>query len=175
MIRSSRIALPKRERNMAELSPIIYAWCLPFLVAWSIACFCIAVYFCKCLDASRNPIEWIPFFVLGPVICAVTVLAGVLLIPLALLFCLFALVAYPFGKVVAITPSGLVLHRRIGKTEQLLCWTEIAQWKTVESYSFDTHFVSMTEGGTVMLPPLDFRKAIPFLTMHDISVVSESV
>ncbi len=160
---------------MADLSPIIYAWCLPLLVAWSIACFGIAVYFCKFLDASRNPIEWIPFFVLGPAIFVITVLAIVLLLPLALLFCVFALVAYPFDKVVAITPIGLDLHRRIGKTEQLLCWTEIAQWKTIESYSFDTHVVSMKSGATITLPSLDFEKAIPFLTRHDIFVVTESI
>lgn len=160
---------------MPDLLANSFTWTLPIIVAWTAVCLCVAVYCCRVLDASRNPIEWLPFFLLGPVIFAFASVTVALLVPLGFLLCLIGLILLPFGKTVKSTSDGLVLARRFGRAEELLRWSEIKEWTTIETYPCDTHAVRMRTGEKICLPSLNIQDVIPYLTAHDIPIATEAM
>lgn len=160
---------------MSDLLPISYEWSFAVVVGWSAVCFGVAAYFCQAFDASRNPIEWLPFFFLGPAILLIASFAFALLVPIGVLLCVIGLIALPFGKTLELTPGGLSFRRRISGAQEILGWDEIKEWKTFENYPCDTHAVRTSSGKWISLPSLSIQEVTPYLIEHDIPVVTETM
>ncbi|WP_345322627.1 hypothetical protein [Novipirellula rosea] len=160
---------------MSELLADSYGLSLAIVIGWSAVCFGVAAFFCKSFGASRNPIEWLPFFFLGPLILLVASFAIAMLIPIGLLLSLTGFAALPFRKTPEFTSNGLSFRQRVRGTEETLAWNEIKEWKTIENYPCDTHAILTTAGKWIELPPLNIQEVTPYLIEYDIPVVAETL
>jgi hypothetical protein len=131
-------------------------WYLAIIVVlgWALAVFFIAQDTARKWGTTRNPIAWLPFFFAGPLMLAVLVGLIVVLIPIGIVGVAVALVCYPFGTVVHLTPEGLAFVRRVGWPKRTVEWAEIREVQEIESRPYSTYVVILKSGQQLRLPYL---------------------
>lgn len=144
------------------------------ILTWLVAVIAIAVYSHRQLNASRNPLEWLPFFLVFPFILAVIVAAIAILVPVLIAVGIIAIVAFPFRTVMHVTPDGLSSVRRIGGRKRLVRWSEIQEVREVHDFSHRTLVAVLQTGEEFVLPsfPEDFNsvlaeRGLPYAVVKD--------
>ncbi|MEM7317130.1 MAG: hypothetical protein AAF497_28685, partial [Planctomycetota bacterium] len=100
------------------------------LAFWIASVAAVAVYVCrKHPQASRNPVEWLPFFLAAPFIVVMSIGIYVLLCALALLSLIWSITVFPFIFVPRIRSDGVAFTSLILGTKKLLPWADIAEWQ----------------------------------------------
>lgn len=142
------------------------------LGAWIIVVTVLAVFASQRWGASRNPLEWMPFFVLGPLMPAVIALVMILLIPISILAVFVAVILQPFRTFATVTPEGISMFRRIGGVQRVLQWSDIAQVIETQTYLGSYLETEMTTGERVTIPYCD-ESLRESSIMHGVPFTSE--
>lgn len=121
-------------------------------LAWLIVVIAVAVISHRRLDASSNPLEWLPFFFVGPFMFGILLGVFALLIPILMAAAVFALIMFPFHTVMRVTPEGLAFSRRIGGLKRVVKWSELQEIKEVKTLPFPTLVAVLRTGDEFELP-----------------------
>lgn len=153
---------------------MFWYWAIAASIVWVITVAGIAACICRKFSrASRNPIAWIPFFLAGPALLAILIGVYILLVPISILGLVIALVAFPFSKKINIEADGITIKQRVGGTKRTLRWSDIAEWKRIESAPFPTHFAILKTGQSEKMPHGNYEALPAALAKEGISYTIE--
>ncbi|WP_146585921.1 hypothetical protein [Posidoniimonas polymericola] len=153
---------------------MFWYWVIAAYTLWGIATVAIAVGTCRHNRmASRNPIAWIPFLAAGPIAICLLVGFYAVLVPLALIGFVTCLVCFPFLKRATASTEGVTIARWLGGDTTTLRWSEIAEWKLLDTSPMRTHVAVLHSGEQIALPHGNFDGVEGLLAAHSISLVFE--
>ncbi len=125
------------------------------LVFWSTAVLAIAFFAHRTLGTSGRPTDWIPFFLVGPLIAALLLGVVAMLVPILFVAALVAAILYLFGSFLSANNEGLVLTRRLSAKRKILRWSAIEEILETEEHTGSTVLAVLKGGLRIPLNRLD--------------------